>query len=148
METNSFGHYVVFDGSERELNKVLGGLEEVGLSIIRSGASTREADNGQFYDWFIRLDFNGTREEALSLAEKGIAHAVMPLSSDTAEDPDQSLVLKNLVSDPVASQIEDAGLDKSDPSAIIKWLSQQNDRIAEDAEQRVRSSFRNWPDLA
>ena len=137
MESNSFGHYVVLDGSKQLLNKVLNGLEQVGLGVIRVGASTRKADNGHHYDWFIRLDFNGSREEALSLARDGIALSNLSFDPQKVTDPDHSIVLKDLVSDLIAAKLEDAGLTSSEPSVIIRWLSQLNHEILEDAEEEI-----------
>ena len=124
------------------LNKVLNGLEQVGLGVIRVGASTRKADNGHHYDWFIRLDFNGS--ESPKFGERW--HRLSNLSFDPQKvtDPDHSIVLKDLVSDLIAAKLEDAGLTSSEPSVIIRWLSQLNHEILEDAEEEINNLKKNW----
>ena len=65
IETNFYGHYVLIDGSEEYPNQVVNRLEAHDFLIRRRDRSYRAADNGHMYDWFIRLDFEGTREEVL-----------------------------------------------------------------------------------
>jgi phage shock protein A len=66
VETNRFGHYVVFNTSERVATGVVDALETAGLSVQRWDVSHRPASDGKFYDWFARLRFKGTRDEVLS----------------------------------------------------------------------------------
>jgi len=54
VETNKWGHYVVFDASEEDAEEVAAVLDQ-GLGLIRWDASHRVADNGRRYDWFARL---------------------------------------------------------------------------------------------
>jgi hypothetical protein len=66
VETNRFGHYVVFNASERVATGVVDALETAGLSVQRWDVSHRPASDGKFYDWFARLRLKGTRDEVLS----------------------------------------------------------------------------------
>jgi hypothetical protein len=66
VETNRFGHYVQFNASERVATGVVDALETAGLSVQRWDVSHRPASDGKFYEWFARLRFKGTPEEALS----------------------------------------------------------------------------------
>lgn len=72
IETNFYGHYVLIDGSDEYLNEVVNRLEVHGLKIRRRDRSYRAADNGHMYDWFIRLDFEGTREEVLEKVKSAL----------------------------------------------------------------------------
>lgn len=65
LESNQFGHYLVFDASETAARRLVDAVESHGLGVRRWDESSRPADNGQFYDWFIRLGFTGSREECL-----------------------------------------------------------------------------------
>lgn len=67
LETNRFGHYLVFDGSEQAAERLVGAVDEVGLGVRGWGESWRPADNGAFYDWYIRLGFDGTRDKCMEL---------------------------------------------------------------------------------
>ncbi|OBB71562.1 hypothetical protein A5759_20515 [Mycobacterium sp. 852014-52144_SCH5372336] len=70
LESNQFGHYLVFDASEDAARRLVDAVESHGLGVRRWDESSRPADNGQFYDWFIRLGFTGSREECLHLVEE------------------------------------------------------------------------------
>lgn len=67
IETNSFGHYVVFNAPERVATELVDAMESAGVSIQRWDVSHRPSSDGRFYDWFARLRFKGSRAEALSL---------------------------------------------------------------------------------
>ena len=67
IETNSFGHYVVFNAPERVATEVVDAMESAGVSIQRWDVSHRPSSDGKFYDWFARLRFRGTHAEAVSL---------------------------------------------------------------------------------
>lgn len=67
LETNRLGHYLVFDGLEQAAERFVGAVDAVGLGVMGWGESSRPADNGAFYDWYIRLGFNGTRDECMEL---------------------------------------------------------------------------------
>lgn len=64
VEQNKFGNYLVFDADEDSALLVAELMEEIGLGVIRWDASQRPADDGYYYQWFVRLKFRGTREVA------------------------------------------------------------------------------------
>ncbi len=65
LESNKFGHYLVFDAAETTAAAVADLMGVCGLGVRRWDASTRPAEDGVQYDWFIRLEFTGSREECL-----------------------------------------------------------------------------------
>jgi hypothetical protein len=66
LDTNGFGHYVVFNGSERLASDVVNALEAAGLAVQRWDVSHRPASDGKFYDWFARLRSKSTHDEAVA----------------------------------------------------------------------------------
>jgi hypothetical protein len=52
LESNQFGHYLVFDASEDAARRLVDAVESCGLGVRRWDESSRPADNGHFYDWF------------------------------------------------------------------------------------------------
>ena len=54
VESNRFGHYVVFNATEADAEVIVDALDDE-LGVRRWDASHRPADNGQRYDWFARL---------------------------------------------------------------------------------------------
>ncbi|MFC7259674.1 hypothetical protein [Streptomyces lutosisoli] len=73
LETNQYGHYVVFNASERVASSLVSALEDADLNVQRWDVSHRPADDGNFYDWFARLRFKGSQAEALALVGAVIA---------------------------------------------------------------------------
>lgn len=96
VETNQYGHYVVFNAPERLASQFISALEEADISIQRWDVSHRPADNGNFYDWFARLRFKGSREDALAMVQA----VVSPPTSDIE-------VIAPVV-DPLAQRLADA----------------------------------------
>lgn len=74
LESNRFGHYLVFDASENAAEQLVDAVERCGLGVRRWDHSNRPADNGADYDWFIRLGFDGTREECLRRVRELLTH--------------------------------------------------------------------------
>ena len=66
VETNRFGHYLVFNAPERLATDVVDALEAGGLSVQRWDVSHRPTNEGKFYDWFARLRFRGSHEEVVA----------------------------------------------------------------------------------
>ncbi|GAA3539374.1 hypothetical protein [Nocardioides daeguensis] len=95
LETNQYGHYVVFNASERVASALVSALEAAELSVQRWDVSHRPADDGNFYDWFARLRFKGSRDDALAL----VGAVIAPPSSSAPTVP---------VADPTASRLADA----------------------------------------
>ena len=73
VETNRFGHYVVFDADEHVAEALAGRLDDVGLDVIRWDESFRPADNGIQYDWFVRLGFDGDKADVIRLVDAQVA---------------------------------------------------------------------------
>ncbi|MGW3017481.1 hypothetical protein [Streptomyces longwoodensis] len=65
LETNQFGHNVVFNASEHVASSLVSALEDAGLNVQRWDVSHRPADDGNFYDWFARLRFKAARPKHL-----------------------------------------------------------------------------------
>lgn len=63
LETSRFGHYVVFNASERLATGVVDALEAAGLAVQRWDVSHRPARDGKFYDWFARLRLKGSHDD-------------------------------------------------------------------------------------
>lgn len=76
LESNRFGHYIVFDGNRDAASDLVTRLRRHQIAVIRWDESVRSADNGEMYDWFIRLDYDGTAEQC--------RHAVAPLMTPSA----------------------------------------------------------------
>ncbi|WP_326727644.1 hypothetical protein [Streptomyces phaeochromogenes] len=95
LETNQYGHYVVFNASERVASSLVSALEDADLNIQRWDVSHRPADDGNFYDWFARLRFKGSQAEALALVGAVIA-------------PPSSLAPAVPVTDPTTARLADA----------------------------------------
>ena len=90
IETNSFGHYVVFNAAERIATELVDAMESAGVSIQRWDVSHRPSDDGKFYDWFARLRFKGSRAEALSLVA-GVFSPMKMAESESQTDAAVSL---------------------------------------------------------
>lgn len=66
IETNDFGHYLVFDADERGAIRVVELLEGAGLAVQRWDVSHRLASDGRFYDWFARLRSKAPHDEVFA----------------------------------------------------------------------------------
>ncbi len=69
LETNRLGHYLAVRCSRPALEELVDAFNEIGLGVRGWGESRRPADDGMFYDWYIRLEFRGSREECLEWLE-------------------------------------------------------------------------------
>ncbi|MDP9183200.1 MAG: hypothetical protein M3P04_10550 [Actinomycetota bacterium] len=78
VETSRFGHYVLFNASERLAAEVVDALEAAGLSVQRWDVSHRPASDGTFYDWFARLRLKGSHQEALGLVSAAFSPTMAP----------------------------------------------------------------------
>lgn len=76
LETNKHGHYLVFDASEAAAAAVVDLMVQRGLGVRRWDASHRPSADGVQYDWFIRLEFSGSRDECLERVGTAIVAAV------------------------------------------------------------------------
>ena len=89
LESNRYGHYVVFNASEHVAGAVVDALERSGIGVQRWDVSHRVADDGRFYDWFARLKFKGPREEAKVLVAAVLAPAPGSLPVEIERSPDE-----------------------------------------------------------
>jgi hypothetical protein len=87
VETNRFGHYVVFNASERIATGIVDALENAGLSVQRWDVSHRPASDGKFYDWFARLRFKGAHEECVARVSAIFAPTVSAIPAVVAPAP-------------------------------------------------------------
>lgn len=87
VETSGFGHYVVFNGSERIAASVVDALENAGLSVQRWDVSHRPAGDGRFYDWFARLRFKGTHEECVARVSATLGQIVSAIPAQVTLTP-------------------------------------------------------------
>lgn len=83
LDSNRFGHHVVFNASERVAAEVVGALEAADLSVQRWDVSHRTASDGKFYDWFARLRLQATRDEVISR----VSAAFSPTAASSVTDP-------------------------------------------------------------
>lgn len=86
VESNRFGHYLVFDATEKAAERMAGKLEASALGLIRWGESYRAADDGYHYDWFARLDYSGSGQECLALLEPLLANKKQTTSTSTGKN--------------------------------------------------------------
>ncbi|WP_078293912.1 hypothetical protein [Mycobacterium sp. D16R24] len=123
LESNQFGHYLVFDASETAARRLVEAVESRGLGVRRWDESSRPADNGQFYDWFIRLGFTGSREECLrQLAD-------LLVDEQIQQDDGPSEVLADAESDSGSAHLEEvldavlaAGTKDLDTGQVVEFL--------------------------
>lgn len=139
LETNAYGHYVVFDGDETSLNNVLDALDRTDVGVRRHGTSYRPADNGHQYDWFIRLAFDGPREQAERLVTNALEGApsvqiVAPSGAPTGTHGLISCLPRSLIQEAIAH-----GLTQRDPATLVGWMGRVAEEARSDLErERVR----------
>lgn len=121
LESSRLGHYLAFDASETAAESLAEAIDRSGLGVVKLGESFRPADNGQQYDWYIRLKFRGARSQCLSVIEDILSSEISSAQEDStvldrktqswqSEFPSIYSVIANLVAqlpDPV--QRSDAG---------------------------------------
>jgi hypothetical protein len=112
VENNRFGNYLVFDADEDTAERVAELMDRTGLGVIRWDASYRPAVDGYQYDWFVRLEFAGSRDEAFSRIESALSEeaAVSPANPDSST-PDVE-VLERLQSKVASRDLEISRLAK------------------------------------
>lgn len=84
IESGPFGHYVFFNASERLAALVVDALEVGGIPVQRWDVSHRPASDGKFYDWFARLRYKGTHEDASSRVSAIFSPAEVPRTGEDA----------------------------------------------------------------
>lgn len=126
VETNVYGHYLVFDGSSATLDQVRRLLAKSGIGIRRDGASIRPADDGYHYDWFIRLDLEDTRDEVVSRVQ-GILTGQQTAVAVPADPEDDPL---NGLSPRLATFAREHGLAQASESDLVEWLGDLFDQLS------------------
>ena len=127
LETNIYGHYLVFDGDESTLTEVLQKLSAGGIEVRRHGTSHRPADNGFQYDWFIRLTFDGDREQILPVIEDIIEGERYKNEKPFNLSSEQLAMLNTLISMPefIWKEAIAEGLLQESESELSIWLAQK-----------------------
>jgi hypothetical protein len=100
VEQNQYGNYLVFDADEDTAQAAADLMVEIGLGVRRWDASSRAAADGHHYDWFIRLEYDGPRDECARLIEAALSAPVsvgttVPASS--ARDQEELADLRSRV---------------------------------------------------
>lgn len=72
VETNQFGNYLVFDGSEAAAETVATLMRSEGLGVRRWDRSWRPADDGYTYDWFVRLEYQGDHDDCVKRIKRAL----------------------------------------------------------------------------
>ena len=137
LETNIYGHYLVFDGDESTLTEVLQKLSAGGVEVRRHGTSQRPADNGFQYDWFIRLNFDGDREQILPVI-KGIIEGKKDKSEKPFEVSSAQLaMLKTLILMPdfIWKEAIAGGLLQENESQLSIWLAQKINALSSQIDE-------------
>lgn len=107
VETNRFGHYLVFDGTQKQAADLAARLEGSPLGLIRWGESTRPADDGHHYDWFARLEASEPREHCLKQIAQFLQQPQPGVRPAAAADP-ASGRLSTATSPPTVASSSDA----------------------------------------
>jgi len=160
LESNRFGHYIVFDGSRTAAADLVDRLKTAHISVVRWDESVRSADNGEMYDWFIRLDYDGTAEQCRQavapLLQPGIskrAEASKTAAKTTAEkisNQDLELLLIRIERDkalqriaelePLAERAEKL----EQASTTAKAKSARLERQVEEMEAQLKQQATTW----
>lgn len=121
IETNSYGHYVVFNGDESVLDDVASRLTR-SIGVRRFSTSHRPADNGVQYDWFVRLDFDGSREQAEDLVKFALSHTDdEDGATDLAGHGEISELIASLPK-PLQLRAAEEGLHQRGAPELVSWL--------------------------
>lgn len=109
LESNRFGHYLAFDAGEAVAASVAELMTDCGLGVRRWDVSHRPSEDGVQYDWFIRLAFEGDRDECLQRVSAALSRTAGTKKKDTpaARDSSELAELRELVTD-LASSAQEA----------------------------------------
>jgi hypothetical protein len=141
VERNAFGNYLVFDADSETADRVVQRMRESGLGVKRWDVSTREADDGHQYDWFIRLEFNGGREECRTL----IAEAFERPTSFKGGSPTDARTAALINEVPSHAQViipsaksGESVIDETEFAAIVDEIAEQLRPLTEVAKAALR----------
>lgn len=137
LESNRFGHYLVFDSSQIAAERLVDTLTAAGLGVLRWDESSRAADNGEMYDWFIRLDYQGSRDQCLRRVSEILEDfESVPRDKDASES-----TVHTESADTNYRQIADMLIAASDApldsAAVINWLQAFG-------QSSIRGGYLSW----
>lgn len=95
VEQNSFGTYLVFDSDKATAERLVRFVRDFGIEVRRWGASSRMADDGYHYDWFIRLGHHKEYHECVATVNEAlvtIADEAPPLTDIPAVTGDSDFL--------------------------------------------------------
>ena len=78
IEVNRFGNYVVFNGDFSFAENLSRHLADNGLSVLRLDQSSRPADNGIHYDFFIRVSSDHEPDQVRAISAKYFTCSATP----------------------------------------------------------------------
>ena len=132
IETNDFGHYLIFDGDENFYNNLKAGLKVNLLPIVTGGECYRPAEDGRLYDWYIRFDRDFPQTKLKKKVNESFSSLVNGDMSKLYSDGGDSL-----------KDIPD-NRDGSDNSAVVDELRQiihSKGKYNEDLQAKLDTSF-------
>jgi hypothetical protein len=141
VERNEFGNYLVFDADSETAGRVVQRMRESGLGVRRWDVSTREADDGHQYDWFIRLGFNGSREECRTLVAEAFGRATSSKGGSVTDARVNALINE------VPSHVQlivptersgESDIDETDYAAIVDEIAEQLRPLTDAAKAALR----------
>lgn len=90
-DNSGYYGYIVFNGVERTRNNLLQALgqgrQEHGLGWYRYGKSFRPANDGNMYDWYVRLHSGGQEKPAPQAVDDFLRRHLQPPKIDPAPSP-------------------------------------------------------------
>lgn len=156
IERNKFGNYLVLDGSESVAETVVDLLEDAGFEIVRWDASHRPADDGYFYDWFIRFRYSGSFDEARDQIEDVLdgptrGNALVAPNRDALAETQQKLDSARAANLVLRQQLADAEARERSVSARLeadRGSTAQLTEVAQSLQRHVHELRAKNADLA
>jgi hypothetical protein len=149
LETNTYGHYLVFDGDEALLQAVLDRLHLAELGVRYARRSVRPADNGRSYDWFVRLVGDGlSRAQVKARIRSALAASSGELPESQTVSPPAQLVrqmererqLRTAAEHRLAqseAKLAEVGEALSDARERLDRVELENGRLRANAENQI-----------
>lgn len=109
VESARYGHYLAFDGSREAAERLVDAVDATGLGVRGWGESRRPADNGKRYDWYLRLEFRGSRDDCLEVLEQLLASEAVeedqgPSTVSATWAPHLTILVMNLSDEPMDTE--------------------------------------------
>jgi hypothetical protein len=131
LESNFYGHYLVFDGDDRSREDVLARLAKHKVGVRRHGPSIRPADDHYHYDWFVRLDLDDDRENVLA--------TIQTILADDVSRPNSAVTPTSAILMSLPSHLSELALAEGytgeDAPALVEWLGDLLDASFENADE-------------